>query len=184
MSRALGENAALGATKQQSGHKGSTQQRSRERSLRQRAAAAARHPAGAAALTAAASWALARGLAAAFQHTRRRFLRQLLIDLCAALDAIGQPYWMDFGALLGVHRWGGCFGRAAASAGPLHPHFAHARQTLRARGCSASKPLETAHPLVLAKTGLPPLRPTPWQRGGDIILHDNDVDLAVLNPDW
>ena len=21
-------------------------------------------------------------------------------------------------------------------------------------------------------------------RGGDLILHDNDIDLAVLNPDW
>jgi hypothetical protein len=21
-------------------------------------------------------------------------------------------------------------------------------------------------------------------RGGDLILHENDIDLAVLNPDW
>lgn len=89
-----------------SGPKDSTAQQrgGKKRSLRERAAAAARHPAGAAALTIAASYIVARSAASAFQHIRRRFLRQLLVDLCAALDTIGQPYWMDFGALLGIYR--------------------------------------------------------------------------------
>ena len=32
------------------------------------------------------------------------FLRQLLLDLCPALDAAGYLYWVDFGSLLGIHR--------------------------------------------------------------------------------
>ena len=39
-----------------------------------------------------------------FHHTRRRFLRQLLLDLCPALEACGATYWVDFGSLLGIHR--------------------------------------------------------------------------------
>lgn len=89
-----------------SGPKDSTAQQrgGKKRWLRERAAGAARHPAGAAALTIAASYIVARSAASAFQHIRRRFLRHLLVDLCAALDTIGQPYWMDFGALLGIYR--------------------------------------------------------------------------------
>lgn len=102
LARELGASAA---PQKLSGQKGAAQQRGgKERSLRERAAAAARHPAGAAALTLAGAYLLARGAAAAFQRTRRRFLRQLLVDLCAALDAIGQPYWLDFGGLLGIYR--------------------------------------------------------------------------------
>ncbi|GAB4821073.1 hypothetical protein N2152v2_008119 [Parachlorella kessleri] len=41
-----------------------------------------------------------------FHLTRRSFLRQLLLDLCPALDAAGYLYWVDFGSLLGIHRDG------------------------------------------------------------------------------
>lgn len=26
--------------------------------------------------------------------------------------------------------------------------------------------------------------PRPYSRNGDLILHDNDIDLSVLNPEW
>lgn len=65
-----------------------------------------------------------RGGISMFHHLRRRYLRQLLFDLAAALNDLGQCYWLDFGSLLGIHR------------------------------------------------------------DGDLILHDNDVDIAVYEPDW
>lgn len=102
--RELGHSSPSGLHKP-AGPKGTAKQRSgSERSLQERAAAAARHPASRAALSVAAAYLATRGAASAFQHIRRRFLRQLLVDLCAALDAIGQPYWLDFGGLLGITR--------------------------------------------------------------------------------
>ncbi|KAL4433766.1 hypothetical protein ABPG75_000207 [Micractinium tetrahymenae] len=65
-----------------------------------------------------------RGGISAFHHMRRKYLRQLLFDLAAALNDRGLCYWLDFGSLLGIHR------------------------------------------------------------DGDLILHDNDIDVAILNPGW
>jgi len=60
---------------------------------------------------------------AAFHRLRRRYLRALLVDLCATFRSLDQlTYWIDFGSLLGVHR------------------------------------------------------------DGDLILYDNDIDIAVLTP--
>lgn len=82
-----------------------SQSQERQQGLRERAAAAAKHPAGATLLAGAAAYLALRGCVAVFQRARRAFLRQLLLDLCPALDALGQPYWVDFGCLLGLHRW-------------------------------------------------------------------------------
>lgn len=76
------------------------------------------------ALGAVALYTSVRGGITVFHHLRRRYLRQLLCDLAAALNDLGQCYWLDFGSLLGLHR------------------------------------------------------------DGDLILHDNDVDIAVYQPQW
>lgn len=59
---------------------------------------------------------------AAFHRLRRRYLRTLLVDLCATFRSMEVTYWIDFGSLLGIHR------------------------------------------------------------DGDLILYDNDIDIAVLTP--
>lgn len=82
------------------------------------------HPASTAAVGAVAFYAALRAGIQVFHLSRRFFLRQLLLDLCAALEACHLTYWVDFGSLLGLHR------------------------------------------------------------DGDLILHDNDIDLAVLDPKW
>ncbi|KAL4427794.1 hypothetical protein ABPG75_001883 [Micractinium tetrahymenae] len=96
----------------------------KQRALQERAAAAAAHPAGRTMLAGAAAWLTLRATIEVFHRSRRAFLRQLLFDVSAALQELGQEHWLDFGCLLGVHR------------------------------------------------------------DGDLILTDNDIDLAVHNPDW
>ena len=39
-----------------------------------------------------------------FHTSRRIFLRTLLVDLVLALDSLRVQYFLDFGALLGIHR--------------------------------------------------------------------------------
>ncbi|KAL4449435.1 hypothetical protein ABPG77_007079 [Micractinium sp. CCAP 211/92] len=107
--------AAVGKTEDAAG---------KRRNLRDRAAKVTAHPAGQKALAAAAAWLALRTTIEVFHRSRRAFLRQLLFDVSAALQDLGQDHWLDFGCLLGVHR------------------------------------------------------------DGDLILTDNDIDLAVLNPDW
>jgi len=77
-----------------------------------------------AAIGAVAGYGALRGSIKIFHYARRAMLRQLLLDLCPALQKAGYYYWLDFGSLLGIHR------------------------------------------------------------DGDLILHDNDIDLAILNPQW
>lgn len=59
-----------------------------------------------------------------FHRTRRAFLRQLLFDVSAALQELGQEHWLDFGCLLGVHRCaagGGAPGAAGVDNGDWVP---------------------------------------------------------------
>lgn len=65
------------------------------------------------AMPTAAAWAAAQ----AFHHMRRHFLRQLLLDLCAALRAMRRTYWVDFGSLLGIHRDGARLSQRGAPCG-------------------------------------------------------------------
>ncbi|PSC75064.1 hypothetical protein C2E20_1924 [Micractinium conductrix] len=126
----LGRDAEPPIEQPSSGSQGTAAKRGKEKArqkagaLRERAAAAVAHPAGRAALIGAGVWLAARGTVEAFHRVRRSYLRQLLFDLTAALEELGQEHWVDFGCLLGIHR------------------------------------------------------------DGDLIAHDNDIDLAVLNPEW
>lgn len=52
------------------------------------------------------SWAALRAGVQAFHLTRRCQLRRLLTDLCEALGALRQTFWLDFGGLLGIYREG------------------------------------------------------------------------------
>lgn len=58
--------------------------------------------AGLAAVGAIAAYATVRGGIKLFHYARRSMLRQLLFDLCPALE--GYDYWLDFGSLLGIYR--------------------------------------------------------------------------------
>ena len=80
-------------------------QKKKKRALHERAVAVAQSGPGLAVLGAAAAYATVRGGIEGFHLLRRRFLRGLLLDVCAALDALGQTWWIDFGCLLGIHRW-------------------------------------------------------------------------------
>ena len=78
--------------------------------------------AAAAALGAAAAYLLAQSGIRVFHLARRAYLRQLLLDVGAALSSLDRCWWLDFGSLLGIYR------------------------------------------------------------DNDLILHDNDIDVAVLLP--
>jgi len=114
-------------------------------------------------------YATARGVLQGYQHLRRRLLRRLLLDTCPLLDRLGVPYYADFGTLLGLYR--------------VRPRLRGRESGGRHRRahCTPRTAAAAAAPQAYA-SALPPSKPSFQER--DVILHDNDADVVVLNPDW
>ena len=96
---------------------------------------------------------------------RRSYLRQLLFDLTAALEELGQEHWVDFG-------W--CASGAAHPAAQACLRVSRAppyRRVLHRAACIYDPPP--------APLPAPPHSLLGIHRDGDLIAHDNDIDLAV-----
>lgn len=135
------------------------------------------------ALGAVALYTSVRGGITVFHHLRRRYLRQLLCDLAAALNDLGQCYWLDFG------RWAPPARHVLQhpeGSGALRGQGGH--HSVDCLGCSRRGLVAW---LTAALVSLAPA-PAPacfcsllgLHRDGDLILHDNDVDIAVYQPQW
>lgn len=126
-----------------------------------------------------------RGGITVFHHLRRRYLRQLLFDLAAALNDLGQCYWLDFGRwVLQGRRTVQC-----TRGGALQGQAGQQRPGVRARAAGALTlppplPRHTRTNSDPQEHTSPPCSLLGIHRDGDLILHDNDIDIAVLQPQW